>query len=982
MSQPCFSLELMNSPSTSAPGSSTLQATGQEEACESHMQNAKPKMRNYRRGAAKSPGSGAFAGGLILWFATSLAFAPLMRASPLSDPAVDAYNVRVGTETFAGLYKFTTNTLLVETAEVITNLGSDAIKFYMGSDTSLQSGVTLASNVTNLITLARDDPSYRQVLNMPFRYFIVWTYPFANADSWWANGYNTRQGANDYQEIYDLTCYLLTNYDNSGKAFYLGHWEGDGYLNVEVSGQAWATNPPAITIQGMIGWLNNRQQAVDDAKNNTPHTNVYVFNYAEANRVRDAMVNGPTNNERVINMVVPYVTNLDYLSYSSYDAQDLDSADLYATLNYMQSKLPTNKAAVVPGERMWVGEYGWGYETPAAQEPLSRSYIQRLLGWNWGGQCLQHVLFWEVYNNQAPSTGATNFYLIDPAGNKAPCYGLHAYFINQARLLTAQFKETTGALPTDTQFSSLVSPMLNAPLAPPVNLTITNVTASLLDGTKALVSATLTQGVYGDDEAAVSVYWGRENGLTNAAAWEGGEALGINTNFNPIAFTALLTNLAPATNYFVAFCASNATAQVWAAAPAPLSTAGLDTSHYACRMRISFPGYGGSQTLAAFPVLVQFSNGLPGFSYASFASPTGGDLRFTDAGGLTLLPHEINQWNPEGVSSIWVQPPALSGTNTSIWAYWGNPAATNPPAWTTNGAVWQPRYELVWHLEQGRLPYEDSAALYPAVSGVAPILTPGVVDSGGLFNGNSAYLHAGTVNVGGAFTLFAWAKLAANATNIQTIWANKAGGWNTDGFALYVNTYNTADQRLIFENGDGVNGETVASPANVVTPDLWHYLAASVDETAGTAQLYVDGIAVTNGSTVTDFATDSGLDLGRFTNGYYYFDGALDEVRIARGVCSSDWIWAEWLNVASNSIFTNSSVVNPSPPLTFASAPTGAFLTWPAASGVFALYTTTNLATPTLWLPSTNAATCVNGQWQSPILPTTNGAQFYRLQAR
>jgi len=34
----------------------------------------------------------------------------------LSDPAVDAYNVRVGTQTFAGLYQFTTNTLLVETA--------------------------------------------------------------------------------------------------------------------------------------------------------------------------------------------------------------------------------------------------------------------------------------------------------------------------------------------------------------------------------------------------------------------------------------------------------------------------------------------------------------------------------------------------------------------------------------------------------------------------------------------------------------------------------------------------------------------------------------------------------------------------------------------------------------------------------------------------------------------------------------------------
>jgi len=76
--------------------------------------------------------------------------------------------------------------------------------------------------------------------------------------------------------------------------------------------------------------------------------------------VRDAMLNGPTNNQRVINMVVPSVTNLDYLSYSSYDAMNLATPDLYATLDYMEARLPTNKASVIPGERLWIGEYGWG----------------------------------------------------------------------------------------------------------------------------------------------------------------------------------------------------------------------------------------------------------------------------------------------------------------------------------------------------------------------------------------------------------------------------------------------------------------------------------------------------------------------------------------------------------------------------------------------------------------------------------------------
>lgn len=218
--------------------------------------------------------------------------------------------------------------------------------------------------------------------------------------------------------------------------------------------------------------------------------------------------------------------------------------------------------------------------------------------------------------------------------------------------------------------------------------------------------------------------------------------------------------------------------------------------------------------------------------------------------------------------------------------------------------------------------------------------------------------------------------------NIQTIWANKAGGWNTDGYALYVNTYNTGDQRLLFESGDGTTGMTLSSPPNAVTPGVWHALAAAVNEPAGAAQLYVDGATVASGPTATDFANSTGLDFGRFTNAVYYFDGALDEARIARGACSSNWIRATWLNVASNSVFNSASAVNPQPPLSHVETAGGVWLTWPAASGVFILYTTASLAPPAAWAPATNSAVYANGQWQAPVFPSAQGSQFYRLQSR
>jgi hypothetical protein len=60
-------------------------------------------------------------------------FCPLLLAAgTMSDPEVDGYNLRVGTQTFNGQYQFTTNTLLVETAEVIRGMGSDIVKLYLG----------------------------------------------------------------------------------------------------------------------------------------------------------------------------------------------------------------------------------------------------------------------------------------------------------------------------------------------------------------------------------------------------------------------------------------------------------------------------------------------------------------------------------------------------------------------------------------------------------------------------------------------------------------------------------------------------------------------------------------------------------------------------------------------------------------------------------------------------------------------------------
>ncbi len=894
-------------------------------------------------------------------------------AAPLTDPAVDSFNIHIGTQTFGPKYHFTTNTVLVETAEAIREMGSDVVKFYMGKGFGGQyPGITLPVSVTNLQTLARDEPSCRRVLDMPFQHYVIWSYCFAaTSDAWWSDGFSASERQKEYTEVYAFACYLLTNYNNSGKSFYLGHWEGDWYL---LPGYNTTINPSPTAIQGMIDWLNTRQQAVDDAMRDVPHTNVAVFHYTEVNRVRDAVLNAPTNNQRLVNTVLPYVTNLDFVSWSSYDGMDLGAADLYATLDYIEAHLPTNKAASISGKRVWVGEYGWGgSKTSAQQEPLTRAYIQKLLSWG-----TRFTLFWEMYDNEGKA-----YWLIDSTGNKTPCYDLHQRFANHARLQVARFKETNGRVPTDMEFAALVTLALNQPLPPPQSLALTSQTLFAITGSVARVAVTLAQGIYGDEAAGVWVYWGMQDGGTNKASWSNSCIAGVNTNFNPTVFRVELTNLTSGSNVFFRFQATNQTGEVWATNSTQFRVEALNAADFGSRFRICFPGYTRDEPLVGFPALVLLGTNIPGFSYQQFASPTGGDLRFANASGTVPIPHEVDEWNTNGVSSVWVRLPMLTGTNDSIWAFWGNPLATNLPATSTIGAVWADGFELVWHFREAVLPHADSTLKHPASTGVNPSWTAsGMIGHGCIFNGTSSHLSAGTVNLGNRFTLSTWARLDATATSIQTLWGSKNGGSATDGLAFFVNSWQTSDRKVLFETGNGSAGQVAATPINTASPGVWQHLAVTVDRGAGEAHVFVDGVERSTSTTVlTDFGVQKPLLLGCFGDRLYPFKGVLDEARIETQTRSSNWIWASWMTVASNATFTACEpVIRERPQLQATIQAENLRVAWRASGVGYSLYSATSLVAAA-WTLVTNRALLEGANWATSFTSDSEPARYFRLQA-
>jgi hypothetical protein len=287
-------------------------------------------------------------------------------------------------------------------------------------------------------------------------------------------------------------------------------------------------------------------------------------------------------------------------------------------------------------------------------------------------------------------------------------------------------------------------------------------------------------------------------------------------------------------------------------------------------------------------------------------------------------------------------------------------------------------------LKESGFPYADCALRYPALSGIALTSTSGIIGRGCRFDGFTQYLNSGVINFANPFTLSTWVNLDSAATDIRTIWANKAGGYNTAGFALYVNSYQTSDRKLILETGNGVSGATSSTDIGAVSAGQWHQVTAVVDRTGGKARLYVDGRERTQITNIrTDFAGQNAVNLGRFTSGDFYWKGKMDEVRIESVVRSTNWAWASWMTVASNSALASySSVVQQPLALSVAGIGKEGLVYWPAHGVGAALRSATNLATPITWTPVTNQPVLVSNQWQITLPTDSSEARFYQLQTQ
>ena len=352
-----------------------------------------------------------------------------------------------------------------------------------------------------------------------------------------------------------------------------------------------------------------------------------------------------------------------------------------------------------------------------------------------------------------------------------------------------------------------------------------------------------------------------------------------------------------------------------------------------------------ADTEAGVPVPLRLSENNPvGFSYAD-CDPT--QMRFGDE-KYAPIPFEVDTWNPQGESLVWVKVPLAEGTKINL-VYNGTATVANDPS-----AVWGD-YTGVWHFEtldesvkvtnaQGT--YPNSTAAEGIDGNVSTYSVPGepgrfgncfrVNDSTGQkvgnFNKGGVWVNdAGTaspVDGGENFTISGWFKHG----NFQYYWdhffykraASGNGGTPNNAFAIESNS-SSGNNANPLPRGSSGTGRAVTLSNNLL--DTWGYITFAYEGT--TCHVYENGVLRGDVTITKCIDNDSPLVFGDNSNvtagnGDAAWNGWIDEVRFAKGTKSAAFIAAEYAAMTTDGLLYYGAVETADPSAIVVSSNIGA----------------------------------------------------------
>jgi hypothetical protein len=410
-------------------------------------------------------------------------------------------------------------------------------------------------------------------------------------------------------------------------------------------------------------------------------------------------------------------------------------------------------------------------------------------------------------------------------------------------------------------------------------------------------SVVITGGV-----ADVWAHWGPTDGGTVPGSWANSNLVGTFSTVGTNAVSYVAGNFIPETGCYFRFRITNASVTAWAPESKAFRTLS-SISAYTRKLKITFNGYTKAETLTNFPALVTINESMPNVSYRQFMAGAT-DVRFRDEPETTELNYEIDGWNTNGTSYAWVQVPRFTN-NCSIWMYWGNTNAAVAPAYTTNGATWPIDFGAVWHMSQTNI--LDSTTNNNTGTAYGNTNTAGSINTSQAFNGINNRIeipHSASLGLYGSnCTVLALIKVNSTINDWRGIVGKR--GWNNGTWSYNMHL---TDQ-CAFHFNVNVGGNDLTSTNMGLADGRWH-LVSTVRYT-GVERQYVDGQEIASRVCGVVMPRNAeAVRIGAWTIGdENWFNGSMDEIRLSTTAYSSNWMWACWMNILSNSTFSTVSAV-------------------------------------------------------------------------
>lgn len=189
---------------------------------------------------------------------------PLRACEKASSVPQGYFRLVIGTQMISARCRFTREPTLLEMAKTVKELGSDTLKISVSPKYADLYHIAKDPQIKSARDLISREPSFKAVFDMPFRHIMFWLYPFSDTLRHFRTGKRPQAEADKiYQEIHDLSAYLLKTPSGSGKSFYLGNWEGDWHT---IMGQDKKADAPPQALQHMRAWLLLPEKAISHAR--------------------------------------------------------------------------------------------------------------------------------------------------------------------------------------------------------------------------------------------------------------------------------------------------------------------------------------------------------------------------------------------------------------------------------------------------------------------------------------------------------------------------------------------------------------------------------------------------------------------------------------------------------------------------------------------------------------------------------------------